>query len=70
MDLMDMKVESGVTDGWRSPVYLTLTKSMNISAFFVVPHYGIFHRHGYHHCPNAKHHSCLVQLILLNLVPL
>ena len=29
---------------------------------------GIFHRHGYRHCPNAKHHSCFVQLILVNLV--
>jgi hypothetical protein len=85
MNLMDMKVESGITDGWRSPVNLSLTK---VSAFFVVLYYEILQARlilPAHVLESDAHFnvvylaiaiitvqmsSCFVQLILVNLVPL
>jgi len=36
--------ESGITNGWRTSVNLSLTKNY-MSALFLVTYYGSFHRH-------------------------
>jgi hypothetical protein len=36
MILVDMNVKSGIKNGWRTPINISLTKKKNISAFFVV----------------------------------
>jgi hypothetical protein len=40
---MDVNEKSGITNGWRTPVNLLLTKKKEY--FFIVTFYGSFHAH-------------------------
>jgi hypothetical protein len=66
MILMEMNMKSDITSGLRTPINLSLTNKMNISAFPVLIYEGSFHPLNQQDHPNGKGHSCVFQWILVD----
>jgi hypothetical protein len=66
MILMEMNMKSDITSGLGTPITLSLTKKMNISAFPVLTYEGSFHPLYQQDHPNGKGYSCVFQRILVD----
>jgi hypothetical protein len=64
-DLRGCGYEISIINGWKTPIKLCLPNKMNTSSFSVVTYYRNFCPHYQHDHPNAKYHSCISQLILI-----
>jgi hypothetical protein len=56
-------MKSDITSGLGTPIHLSLTKKMNISAFAALRYYISFHALYQQYHPNGKGHSCDFQWI-------
>jgi hypothetical protein len=65
MILMEMNTKSDITSGLRTPINLSLTNEINISAFPVLTYEGSFQPLYQQDHPNSKGDSCVFQWILV-----
>jgi hypothetical protein len=63
---MEMNMKSDITNGLRTPINLSLTNKINISAFPEPTNEGSFHPLYQQDYPNSKGHSCVFQWILVD----
>jgi hypothetical protein len=66
MILMEMNMKSDITSGLRTPMNLSFTKKINISAFTVLTYEGSFHPLYQQDHPHGKDHSSVFQWILVD----
>jgi hypothetical protein len=66
MILMEINMKSDIKSGLRTPINLSLTNKMNISAFPVLTYEGSFYPLYQQDHVNGKGYSCVFQWVLVD----